>query len=684
MFFLMQKIRKKWPLWISLALALVVFNCNDDDGRQQVVSSPVEVDFDVSQLLRAAGSAESGRVTSELSEASTILVTVTQSDGTATDFSLAQLTLFDLEGQFITEKISLAPGSYEVAEFLVVDTENNITHIAPLADSEQAQHVTAPLPIAFEVSTGVASTVPVEILTTEAFTLEDFGLVNFDLSNVGLMNFVVSVSERGANTLLAATLEVTSGSYTFTKELTAAIGHGISIKDEYDTYDLTITSDGYETYAFTFTRDSLQQHVSYPLIVELKPLKVAEATTFAKNFGGSLADYARSIAATTDGGYVVAGWVHSGDGDITNRKGGVDYWIVKLDAAGTIVWEKSLGGSHNDYASSIATTTDGGYVVAGTSYSTDGDITNPKGGQDYWIVKLDAEGTLVWEKSLGGSLNGSPYAITSTTDGGCVVAGWTNSIDGDITDPKGIADYWIVKLDAAGTLVWEKSLGGSGTDYAESIQQTTDGGYIVAGKTNSNDGDITNRKGGYDYWIVKLDAEGDMVWEKSLGGSGWDEAKSIQQTTDEGYIVTGWTDSNDGDITSPRGGRDYWIVKLDASGSLVWEKSLGGSDWDEAKSIQQTTDGGYLVAGGTDSSDGDITSQKGSGDFWIVKLDAAGTLVWEKSLGGSGSDGAHSIVPTTDGGHVVAGHSHSTDGDITEPKGIVDYWIVKLDAEGNL
>lgn len=446
----MQKIRKKWPLWISLALALVVFNCNDDDGRQQVVSSPVEVDFDVSQLLRAAGSAESGRVTSELSEASTILVTVTQSDGTATDFSLAQLTLFDLEGQFITEKISLAPGSYEVTEFLVVDTENNITHIAPLADSEQAQHVTTPLPIAFEVSTGVASTVPVEILTTEAFTLEDFGLVNFDLSNVGLMNFVVSVSERGANTLLAATLEVTSDSYTFTKELTAAIGHGISVKDEYDTYDLTITSDGYETYAFTFTRDSLQQHVSYPLIVELKPLALTQATTFPKNFGGSDSDRAYAITQTADGGYITAGISASNDGDITGPKGNDDYWITKLDATGTLVWEQSLGGSDADRAHSISATTDGGCIVAGFTISTDGDITSPKGNWDYWVVKLNAEGTLIWKKSLGGSNTDAAYFTAATTDGGCVVAGYSRSTDGDITEPKGIADYWIVKLDAEG------------------------------------------------------------------------------------------------------------------------------------------------------------------------------------------------------------------------------------------
>jgi hypothetical protein len=172
------------------------------------------------------------------------------------------------------------------------------------------------------------------------------------------------------------------------------------------------------------------------------------------------------------------------------------------------------------------------------------------------------------------------------------------------------------------TVKWQKSLGGSDYDDASSIQQTTDGGFIVAGQTKSNNGDVSGKHGNYDYWIVKLDADGNLVWQKCLGGSDFDEAQSIQQTTDGGFIVAGHSKSNNGDVSGNQGHEDYWIVKLDKDGNLVWQKSLGGSDYDFAYSIQQTTDGGFIVAGQSASNDGDVSGNHGSGDDWIVKLDA--------------------------------------------------------------
>jgi hypothetical protein len=279
-----------------------------------------------------------------------------------------------------------------------------------------------------------------------------------------------------------------------------------------------------------------------------------------------------------------------------------------------IDWQKSLGGSATDDATSIQQTTDGGYIVAGFSYSTDGDVTGHHGGSDYWIVKLDVTANLQWQKSFGGLSEDYPYSIQQTTDGGYIVAGYSSSTDGDVTGNHGGGDCWVVKLDATGNLQWQRLLGGSEYDFANSIQQTTDGGYIVAGGSASADGDVTGNHGGEDYWVVKLDATGNLLWQKSFGGSDDEEAWSIQQTTDGGYIVAGSSYSTDGDVTGNHGGEDYWIVKLYATGNLQWQKSLGGSGDEDAWSIQQTTDDGYIVAGESFSINGDVTGNHDGGN----------------------------------------------------------------------
>ncbi|HVX28799.1 MAG TPA: hypothetical protein VHB70_20795, partial [Parafilimonas sp.] len=202
-------------------------------------------------------------------------------------------------------------------------------------------------------------------------------------------------------------------------------------------------------------------------------------------------------------------------------------------------------------------------------------------------------------------------------------------------------------------LQWQKTYGGNQQEYANSIEQTKDGGYIIAGNTYSkNNGDVTNNHGNSDYWIVKTDAFGNIQWQKSYGGSLNDVANSIQQTTDGGYIVAGYAASNNGDVIGNHGSADYWVLKLDASGNIQWQKSLGGSDFERANIIQQTVDGGYIVAGFSYSNNGDVTGNHGSADYWIVKLDSTGNIEWQKSLGGSAYEEPylHSIQQTTDGG----------------------------------
>ena len=409
-----------------------------------------------------------------------------------------------------------------------------------------------------------------------------------------------------------------------------------------------------------------------------------------RSLGGSVDDRAYSIQQTTDGGYIISGFSNSNDGDVTGHHGTNslnDYWIVKLDSTGTIQWQKSLGGTYIDYANSIRQTTDGGYIVGGTTNSNDGDVTGIHGtigADDYWIVKLDGIGTIQWQKPLGGNSGDEAFSIDQTSDEGYIVAGDSYSNDGDVTGHHGNGDYWIVKLDRAGTIQWQKSLGGTADDYAISIQQTADGGFVVAGYSSSNDGDVTGNHGGADYWIVKLDSENVIQWQKSLGGTNDDRATSIKQTTDGGYFVAGYSFSTDGDVTTHHGYEDYWIVKLNSTGTIKWQKSLGGTNVDRAISIQQTPDGGCIVSGFSLSNNGDVTGNHGNDDCWIVKLDSTLAIQWQKSVGGSLGDAASSIQQTNDGGYIVAGHSDSNDGDVTGNHGESDFWIVKLSSLVNV
>jgi Secretion system C-terminal sorting domain len=408
-----------------------------------------------------------------------------------------------------------------------------------------------------------------------------------------------------------------------------------------------------------------------------------------RSLGGSDDEIANSIQQTTDGGYIVAGISSSDDGDVSGNYGGFsgtqDCWVIKLSSAGNIEWQECLGGTDDDQAYSIQQTTDGGYIVAGHSGTDDGETSGYTGGSGgYLIIKLNSNGIIKWQKSFGGSQWDEANSIQQTTDSGYIVAGSSSSNDGDVSGNHGANDCWVVKLNESGNIEWQKSLGGSQGDLANSIRQTTDGGYIMAGYTQSNDGDVSGNHGNNDYWVVKLDGGGNVEWQKTLGGSNFDEANSIQQTADGGYIVAGWSNSNDGDVSGNHGDYDYWVVKLNNNGNIEWQKSLGGSNTDNATSIQQTADGGYIVAGYVWSSDGDVRNNHGPDDYWVVKLDNTGNIIWQKCLGGTTGDNASSIQQTADGGYIVAGQSISDDYDVTGNHGGYDMWIVKLGADAVL
>jgi IPTL-CTERM motif len=369
----------------------------------------------------------------------------------------------------------------------------------------------------------------------------------------------------------------------------------------------------------------------------------AHAQQWAQTYGGAGYDEARVTQQTSDGGYIMGGITAS------FGAGSNDAWVSKLDASGTVTWQKTYGGAGDDGVASIQQTIDGGYIVGGwtTSFGA--------GNFDFWVLKLDASGIVIWQKTYGGGNNDlGASVIQQTADLGYIMVGVTQSFG------QGNTDVWVLKLDASGNVTWQKSYGAGQLDYAYSIQQTADLGYIVAGRTTSSGNGLN------DVWVLKLDASGAVTWQKTYGGAGDDGASNIQQTADLGYIVTGYTNS------SGAGGNDAWILKLDASGNVTWQKTYGGAGADTAYFIKQTGDGGYIVAGWTDSFGAGLL------DVWVLKLDGSGAVTWQKTYGGTGNDRATSIQMTNDGGYIVSGTTASFGA------GGNDAWVLKLDASGNI
>jgi hypothetical protein len=410
----------------------------------------------------------------------------------------------------------------------------------------------------------------------------------------------------------------------------------------------------------------------------------AQEIEWQNTIGGNGPDEVFSIQQTTDGGYILGGYSKSNiSGDKTeNCIGDPDYWIIKIDASGNIQWQNTIGGGGTDYLFSIQQTIDRGYILGGYSNSNiSGDkAENCIGNYDYWIVKTDSSGFIQWQNTIGGSGNDYLYSIHQTSDGSYILGGYSDSnISGDKTEnSNGYLDYWIVKTDLLGNIQWQNTIGGSSSDELHSLMQTIDGGYILGGFSNSSiSGDKTENSNDYDYWIIKTDSFGNIQWQKTIGGSYPDELYSIQQTVDGGYILGG-----------NRNYVDYWIIKTDSAGNIQWQRIIGGDANDNLYSIDQTADEGYILGGLSQSniSRDKTENRNGAYDYWIVKTDATGNIQWQNTIGGVGFDNLNSIKQTVDGGYIVAGYSNSNiSGDKTENiNGGYDYWLLKITGIYNI
>ena len=399
--------------------------------------------------------------------------------------------------------------------------------------------------------------------------------------------------------------------------------------------------------------------------------------------GGSLYDEARAVQQTTDGGYFITGHTVSDNGDVVGNHGYNDFWAIKMDSFGMVQWKKAYGGSNHEWVNDGQPTSDGGYVLTGFTESNDGEVSGNHGDKDMWVVKLDSDGNIEWQKCLGGTNWDEAWDILQTPEGGYILAGISYSTDGDVSGNHGASDYWIVKLSPTADIEWQKCLGGSDYDDAYTITLTNEGGYIIAGESQSTDGDVEGNSGGLAAWVVKLNFEGKIEWQRALGGSGLDRANEILQTREGGYVICGQTSSDDGDVVGNHGGYDLWVVKLDEIGGIEWQKALGGTNEDYGQGIHQTNDGGFVAIGFVHSTNGDVTGNHGSTDLWIVKLTEEGGLQWQKAFGGTLQERGYSIKQTSDEGYILAGEAWSNNGDVTGVLGKTDIWIVKLSPESS-
>jgi hypothetical protein len=355
--------------------------------------------------------------------------------------------------------------------------------------------------------------------------------------------------------------------------------------------------------------------------------------TFQRTYGGPGNDDCTWARQTTDGGYIMVGY----SGSVA--------WLVKTDSNGDTIWTRGFGGSSFAEGLSVEQTTDSGYIIAGWTESRDtlGDA---------WLVKTDSHGDTLWTRTYGGPLEDDVGAVALTTDGGYVAVGGTMSFG------AGAHDVWLIKTDSRGDTSWTRTFGATNDEFGESVQQTSDGGYVIAGVTGSYGA------GGDDVYLVKTDTAGDTQWTRTFGGPLGDWGLCARQTRDSGYIVGGWTTSyHDSSVY-------VWLIKTNASGDTLWTRKVGDvSGWAEGGPVEQLDDGGYITAGVVAS---------GFYDVYLVRTDSNGGTIWTRSFGGSNPDAGHSVQKTADGGYIIGGQT------LSFGAGGSDYYLIKTDENGNL
>lgn len=407
-------------------------------------------------------------------------------------------------------------------------------------------------------------------------------------------------------------------------------------------------------------------------------------TEIIKTFGGSKNDVFQSVVNTFDEGYAILGYTQSNDAEIvTKTDDSFDFLLIKYNADNSLAWSKTFGGSDDDRGADLIATNDGGFALLGFSKSSNGDLINNAGAQDFWMIKTDENGTIIWQKTFG--FEGADYgtALIQTNDNGFLITGVLDVTasggqgNSKTTQKHAGGDVWVLKLDALGTIEWRKYYGGSFTDTPFGVEITADNSYLIIASSDSKDFNITDNKGDYDFWILKIAADGTLLWQKNFGGSEIEEPRGICKTRDGNFLIVGDTRSTDKDVSFNNGAADLWIIKITSDGNLLWGKTIGGTSFDVGRAIFKSQESGYLIAGGSRSSNNGLKN-KGQSDAWLLKIDESGNVIWQNSFGGSEVDFLYDIVETSDLSIIAVGESGSKNGDIPENKGFSDGLLIKL------
>ncbi len=421
-----------------------------------------------------------------------------------------------------------------------------------------------------------------------------------------------------------------------------------------------------------------------------------------KTYGGLHADYLFDMQPTPDYGFILAGSSVSDVGASKSDKkvGVMDYWLWKMSETGKLEWQRSFGGDGTDKLNSIVVTADGGILLGGTSNSTKSfaKTEDAFGGYDFWVVRLDPFGAILWQKTYGGLSEDSVSKIIQTSDGGFLIGGTSSSnklFDPATQDIKpnaksentnGNLDFWLLKIDASGVLEWQKTLGGKYADILKTVAQTPDGDYVVAGSTNSPiSGDKTHKGFGlFDYWVLKLTQEGEILWQQTFGGEADDQLQDLVITKDSGILLAGNSNSPASDSkekSNKNNSTDIWVLQLDKNGEQQWQNTYNLNQYTLLTNSVKSDKNSFVLGGYTQKNNID-KKEKGTvnSDYFVIKIDSLGETKWKKEIGSSGRDVLSKIVETRDGGYVLAGTSN---GKVTKDKqsanqGLEDFWIVKL------
>lgn len=418
--------------------------------------------------------------------------------------------------------------------------------------------------------------------------------------------------------------------------------------------------------------------------------------------GGSLDDFGWDLVALPDGSLVGLAEIQSDDGDITGfHPGGViptDAWMFKLSPTGDLVWQIALGGNDGDGLIELIPTDDGGFVGYGATYSTTLGQTGTHGDQDLYVAKVSAQGQLLWERVLGGSafdgyISSTQWSapeqhIIETSDGGLLLAAWTHSNNGDVSGlHSSSSDAWVVKLDADGNTEWQRCLGGTSYEQSETLIELDSGELAILATTASNDGDVTDMHGAKDLWVVLLEPNGDLIWQRALGGTGEDTGYAMRKTLDGGILVSGAVGSNDGDVVGSHdtqmGFVDGWVVKLSIDGEIEWQRAIGGTGSDWATHLNtDNPDGSSLVVLLSTSTNGDFSGFASHKWTKVVKLDGDGEILW--ATGAGNNDGYESLSPVfgPNGDCTILRTIENPGGDLTEYHGLNDAWLIHFTPEG--